>query len=64
MNVMKAIDTGSLALSNEFEAANQALENLKGALANHGCFPEALRVSEMLREFDRTRYQYVHHGDL
>ena len=43
----------------DFQAASQALENLKHALANLGCYHEALRVSEMLRELDRTRYIHV-----
>jgi hypothetical protein len=65
MNVMKAIDPGPDAPQyvDDFEAANRALENLKGSLANHGCYLEAFCVSEMLRDLDRTRYQHNHRDD-
>ena len=42
----------------DFQAADRALEKLKNALADIGCYHEALRVSEMLRDLDRTRRQY------
>jgi hypothetical protein len=66
MNVMRAIDSGPDAPQyiDDFEAANRALENLKGSLANHGCYEQALDVSEMLRDLDRTRRQYVHRDDI
>ena len=61
MNVMKAIDSGPDVTTGivDYNAANRALENLKNALTNIGCYREALRVSEMLRELDRTRYVHV-----
>jgi hypothetical protein len=66
MNVMRAIDSEPDAPQyvDDFEAANRALENLKGSLANHGCYEAALDVSEMLRDLDRTRYQYNHRDPL
>jgi hypothetical protein len=61
MNVMRAINSGPDVPSHidDFDAANRALENLKCALANHGCYQEAFGVSEILRDLYRTRQQYV-----
>jgi hypothetical protein len=61
MSVMRAIDSGPDVPSCiiDFDGANQALENLKCALANLGCYEEAFRVSELLRELYRTRQHYV-----
>ena len=56
MNVMKAID--SKPHHDFFGAADDALEHLKCYLANGLHHEEAFRVSEMLRDLDRTRRQY------
>ena len=58
---MRAVASGLDATQyvDDYAAANRALENLKGSLADHGCYEEAFRVSEMLRELDRIREQHV-----
>jgi hypothetical protein len=66
MNVMKAIDSEPDVPKlnyDDFAIANRALENLKCWLANITYFEEALRISEMLRDLDRTRQQVDHRGD-
>ena len=54
---MRAVASGPDApyYVDDYEAASQALEKLKGSLADHGCYEEAFRVSEMLRDLDRFR---------
>ena len=61
MNGMRAINSEPDVPShiNDFNAAQQALENLKCALANHGRYQEAFGVSEILRDLYRTKQQYV-----
>jgi hypothetical protein len=57
---MRAIDSKPDVPSYDpFKDANEALENLKCWLANGVCYEEAFSVSEMLRDLDRTRHQYV-----
>jgi len=59
MNVMKAIDSKPDVPSYDpFKDADDALEHLKCHLANGLHHEEAFRVSEMLRDLDRTRRQY------
>jgi len=52
---MRAVALDATQYVDDYAAANRALENLKGSLADHGCYEEAFRVSEMLRDLDRFR---------
>jgi hypothetical protein len=48
---------------NFFGDANAGLEKLKDWLATQTCFEEALLVSEMLRDLDRTHQAYDRRND-
>jgi hypothetical protein len=59
MNEMRAINSKPDVPYDYFGAANEALENLKCFLANQVRYEEAFSVSEIIRDLDRTRHQYV-----
>jgi hypothetical protein len=52
---MRAVALDAPQYVDDYEAASQALEKLKGSLATRGYYEEAFRVSEMLRDIDRAR---------
>jgi hypothetical protein len=65
MNEMKPVDPRPRVPPHDFfKAANEGLEHLKCFLANTLFYEEAFRVSEMLRDLDRTRLQYDHRNDI
>ena len=61
---MRAVALDATQYVDDYEAASRALETLKGSLANHECYEEAFRVSEMLRDLDRARGQHFNRDPL